>query len=83
MLSCLTNDEILVCLKYCLTELAQHVCPRAHVPTWQKVLMDSRQDLRKLGRGRHDETLVRGGPRDQVLYALVLEHTAEMLVTAS
>lgn len=68
MFSCLTNDEMLVCLKYCLTRLASvfHVVVNCD--------QHSRQDLRELGRWRHDEALVRVRPRDEVRNGLIFEH---------
>lgn len=71
MLSCLTNDEMLVCLKYCLTQLA---CSYHVSIDFDRHL---RQDFGELGRRRHDEGLIGARPRDEVLDTLILEHAVE------
>lgn len=68
MLSCLTNDEMFVCLKYCLTQLARH----SHVVFGFD--RHSRQDFRELRRWGHDEALVGARPRNEVLDALIFKH---------
>lgn len=72
MLSWRTNDEILVCLKYCLIGAVISGDPAQKVT----LSMDIREHSGEFSGRRHDETLFGIRPPDEMLYVVVLEHAA-------
>ena len=78
MFNCLTKEEILVCLKYWLdTALVMF-----SMVSWSRGgRAIVREDFGEFGGGRHDETVVRVGPRDQMLDCVIFEHTFGWSVT--
>ena len=72
MLSCRTNDEMLVCLKYCLFQLDDE-----HIFDFQP---DLREHLGEVCWRWHDKAFIVVWPRNQVLYAGIFQH-AETLIS--